>query len=76
MVPQLRVLVAHDVATEAANLKLSYLSSVHERSYETLMLLQAILVTIDEEWARSLNREIWQLLLSGAQSRLLVLPAA
>ena len=76
VVPALRVRLAHDAATEEADIKLSTLSAAHDRYSETLMLLQATIETIDEEWARSLNREIWQLLLSGAQSRLLVLPAA
>jgi len=76
VVPALRVRLAHDAALEEADLRLSTLSAAHDRYSETLMLLQATIETIDEEWARSLNSEIWQLLLSGAQSRLLVLPAA
>lgn len=73
--PALRVRLAHDAAMEEADLKLSTLSAAHDRYTETLMALQAAIETVDEDWARSLNREIWQFLLHGAENRMLVMPA-
>lgn len=76
VLPAIRVRLAHDAALEEADLKLSTLSAAHDRYSETLTLLQASIEAIDEEWARSLNREIWQYLLRNAEARLLALPAA
>lgn len=74
LVPALRVRLAHDAALEEADLKLSTLSAAHDRYCETLILLQATIEDDDAEWARSLNREIWQFLVHSAESRLLVMP--
>lgn len=75
LMPALRVRLARDAAMEEADLKLSTLSAAHDRYCETLVALQADIETIDEDWARSLNREIWQHLLRSAESRVLVMPA-
>lgn len=72
--PALRVRLAHDAALEEADLKLSTLSPAHDRHSETLIALQATIETIDEDWARTLNREIWEFLLRAAESRMLVMP--
>ena len=74
LVPALRVRLARDAATEEADLKLSTLSAAHDGYCETLIALQADIETINEDWARSLDREIWQHLLHGAESRMLVMP--
>lgn len=76
VLPALRVRLVHDAAMEEADLKLSTLSAAHDRHTETLIALQTFVEGMEEDWARSLNREIWQLLLRGAEARLLILPAA
>lgn len=75
LIPALRVRLAHDAALEEQDLKLSTLTAAHDRYSETLMALQVAIETVEEEWAVSLNREIWQFLMSGAESRMLAMPA-
>jgi len=75
LIPALRVRLAHDAATEEADLKLSTLSPAHDRYTETLMALQIAVETLEHDWARALNREIWQFLVASAERRMLVMPA-
>ena len=74
LMPALRVRLSHDAALEESDLKLGTLCALHDRHSETLIALQATVETIDEEWARNLNREICQFLLRAAENRLLVMP--
>ena len=73
--PALRVRLAHDAAQEESDLKLGTLSALHDRHSETLIALHATVEIIDADWARTLDREICQFLLSAAERRLLVMPA-
>jgi hypothetical protein len=76
VLPALRVRLGSDAAMEEPDFRLSTLSGAHDRYTETLMALQASIEGINDEWARALNREIWQFLLRSAEARLLVLPMA
>lgn len=75
LMPSLRVRLAHDAALEEADIRLSTLSAAHDRYSETLMALQIAIEDLDAEWARLLNKEIWQFLVRASESRLLFMPA-
>lgn len=75
LIPSLRVRLAHDAAMEEPDLKLATLSAAHDRYSETLMALQIATETVEEDWARALNAEIWQFLLRASESRMLAMPA-
>ena len=72
--PSLSARIARDAHLEESDFRISTLSAVHDRLSETLIALHATIETIDEDWARTLDRDIWSLLLRGAESRLLVMP--